>query len=74
VPLVLAGAGVAVVPDSFVPAARSQGAVIVALDQPLTRDIGLIHRDDPLSPAAAAFLELAVPGHARRTRPRVRRR
>ena len=74
VPLVLAGAGVAVVPDSFVSAARSQGAAIVALDRPLTRDIGLIHRDDPLSPAAAAFLELAVPGHARPGRPRVRRR
>ena len=34
----------------------------MALDQPLTRRIGLIHRDGPLSPAAAAFLTLAVPG------------
>ena len=62
VPLVLAGAGVAVVPDSFVASARSQGARVVALDRPLTRDIGLIHRDDPLSPAAAAFFALAVGG------------
>jgi len=45
-----------------VASARSQGARVVALDRPLTRDIGLIHRDDPLSPAAAAFFALAVGG------------
>jgi LysR family transcriptional regulator, carnitine catabolism transcriptional activator len=59
IPLVLAGAGVSVVPDSLVASARSQGAVIARLDRPLTRDVGLIHRDGPLSPAAAAFYALA---------------
>jgi LysR family transcriptional regulator, carnitine catabolism transcriptional activator len=61
IPLVLAGAGVAVVPDSLVASARGQGAVVMALDRPLTRDIGMIHRDGPLSPAARAFFDLAQP-------------
>ena len=59
IPLVLAGAGVSVVPDSLVASARGQGAVIASLDRPLTREIGLIHRDGPLSPAAQAFFTLA---------------
>ena len=71
IPLVLAGAGVTVVPDSLVAAARGQGAVVVALDRPLTRDIAIIHRDGPLSPAARAFFDLAEsthrPGHPARS-------
>ncbi len=59
IPLVLAGAGVAVVPDSLVASARRQGARVAVLDRPLTRDVGIIHRDGPLSPAAAAFFDLA---------------
>ncbi len=68
IPLVLAGAGVAVVPDSLVASARGQGAIVVALDRPLTRDIGIIHRDGPLSPAARAFFDLAGPQPPTRTR------
>ncbi len=60
IPLVLAGAGVAVVPDSLVPSALRQGATVRPLDPPLSRQIGLIHRDDPLSPGGAAFLALAL--------------
>jgi DNA-binding transcriptional LysR family regulator len=61
IPLVLAGAGVAVIPDSLVPSATRQGAMIRPLDRPLSRRVGLIHRRDPLSPAAAAFVALATP-------------
>ncbi len=76
VPLVLAGAGAALVPDILATAAREQGAMTLSLDDPISRRVGLIHRDGPLSPAAAACLALAVPGHggARRPRPRPRPR
>jgi LysR family transcriptional regulator, carnitine catabolism transcriptional activator len=76
VPLVLAGAGAALVPDTLAGGARDQGAVTVPLDRSVSRGVGLIHPDGPLSPAAAAFLALAVPGHggARRPRPRQRPR
>jgi DNA-binding transcriptional LysR family regulator len=56
--LVLAGAGAAVLPRPMAEVVAQQDAVIVPLDPPLWRDIGVIHRDAPLSPAARAFLEL----------------
>jgi len=59
VPLVLAGAGVAVVPRPMAAVAAQQGAVVAALRPALHRQLGLIHRDAPLSPAARAFIELA---------------
>jgi DNA-binding transcriptional LysR family regulator len=59
VPLVLAGAGVAVVPRPMATLARRDGAVVVPLRPPLWRQLGLIHRDAPLSPAARAFVALA---------------
>ena len=59
VPLVLAGAGAAVVPRPMATIARRDGAVVVPLRPPLWRQLGLIHRDAPLSPAAQAFIELA---------------
>jgi hypothetical protein len=37
----------------------AQGGVVVPLDPPIWRDIGVVHRDAPLSPAARAFLELS---------------
>ncbi len=76
VPLVLAGAGAALVPDSLARSARRRGATTVELARPLVRRIALIHRDGPLSPAAAAFLSLALPDHAAPVagRPRPRRR
>jgi LysR family carnitine catabolism transcriptional activator len=58
VPLVLAGAGAAVVPRPMATQARRDGAVVVPLSPPLWRQLGLIHRDAPLSPAAHAFVTL----------------
>jgi LysR family transcriptional regulator, carnitine catabolism transcriptional activator len=59
-PLVLAGAGAALLPRPMADVVAAQGGVVVPLDPPLWRDIGIVHRDAPLSPAARAFLELAV--------------
>jgi LysR family transcriptional regulator, carnitine catabolism transcriptional activator len=58
VPLVLAGAGAAVVPRPMATLARRDGAVVAPLEPPLWRRLGLIHRDAPLSPAAQAFVDL----------------
>ncbi len=58
-PLVLAGAGAAVLPRPMAEIVAGQGGVVVPLDPPLWRRIGVVHRDAPLSPAARAFLELA---------------
>ncbi|MEO8695567.1 MAG: LysR family transcriptional regulator [Acidimicrobiales bacterium] len=59
VPLVLAGAGAAVVPKPMALVARRQGAVVASLQPALWRELGLLHRDSTLSPAARAFIELA---------------
>ena len=76
VPLVLAGAGAAFVPDGLADSARRRGATLVQLDHPIVRHVGLIHLDGGLSPAAAAFLTLALPDRprARPRRPRSRHR
>jgi LysR family carnitine catabolism transcriptional activator len=58
-PLVLAGAGAALLPRPMAEAVAAQGGVVVPLDPPLWRRIGIVHRDAPLSPAARAFLDLA---------------
>lgn len=58
-PLVLAGAGMSFLPRPLAEEGARQGAAVARLRPPLTRDIGLIHRDGPLSPAAAAFAALA---------------
>ncbi len=59
VPLVLAGAGAAVVPAPMAEVARLQGAVIARLRPALWRELGLIHREATLSPAARAFIAIA---------------
>jgi DNA-binding transcriptional LysR family regulator len=59
VPLVLAGAGAAVLPRALAAAAAAQGAGVRPLAPALGREIGLVHRRAPLSPAAEAFLALA---------------
>jgi LysR family carnitine catabolism transcriptional activator len=59
-PLVLAGAGAAVLPRPMAEVVGAQGGVVVRLDPPLWREIGIVHRDAPLSPAARAFIELAI--------------
>jgi LysR family carnitine catabolism transcriptional activator len=56
VALVLAGAGASILPASLADSARASGAVTVALSPRLRRSVGLIWRDGPTSPAAAAFI------------------
>ena len=60
VPLVMAGAGAAVLPEPLARAAASLGAVVAPLSPPLSRTISLVRRSGPLSPAAAAFRQLAL--------------
>jgi LysR family transcriptional regulator, carnitine catabolism transcriptional activator len=59
-PLVLAGAGAALVPAPLAEEAASLGADVRNVDPPLTRAVTLAHRDAPLSPAAAAFVAMAT--------------
>jgi DNA-binding transcriptional LysR family regulator len=59
VPLVLAGAGAALLPSPQAEEARRRGAIIRRARPAITRTVGLIHRPGPLSAAARAFLALA---------------
>jgi LysR family carnitine catabolism transcriptional activator len=59
-PLVLNGAGAAILPRRLVEAAEHRGAHVRRLRPALTRPIGLAHRDGVLSPAARAFVDLVV--------------
>jgi len=61
IPLVLAGAGAALLPRVMAKPARLQGAAVVALEPRLWRDLGLVHRTSALSPAARAFIAIAAP-------------
>lgn len=61
VPLVLAGAGAALLPAPLADEAQRRGATIRSARPRITRAVGLIHRRAILSPAARAFLTLAVP-------------
>lgn len=69
VPLVLAGAGTALVPLGIAREARQRGARIARLRPPTSRRIGLLHRGGPVSPATAALIALART-HAWRPRTR----
>ena len=60
VPLVLAGAGVALLPEPMARRAATQGAYVVRLDPPVQREVVLVRRSTPLSPAAKEFRQLAV--------------
>ncbi len=59
-PLVLAGAGTCFLPGPLTRRAREQGAVVCALNPPLRRRVGVVHRRGPLSPGASAFVALAL--------------
>jgi LysR family transcriptional regulator, carnitine catabolism transcriptional activator len=59
-PLVLAGAGVALLPASLAAEAAARGAEVRDVDPPVVRTVTLGHRDAALSPAAAAFVALAT--------------
>jgi DNA-binding transcriptional LysR family regulator len=57
-PLVLSGAGTCFLPAPQARRAAELGAVVIGLDPPVRRRVGMIHRRAPLSPAAAAFIAL----------------
>jgi len=58
-PLVLAGAGSALLPRPLAEQARQRGAIVRELVPPLQRTVGLVYRKGTLSPAARAFVALA---------------
>jgi len=60
VPLVLAGAGAALLPAPLAAEARRRGATVRGARPKIMRTVGLIHREGPLSVAARAFLALAA--------------
>ena len=59
VPLVLAGAGAALLPRAMAELARRRGAVVASVHPALRRSIALVYRPGTLSPAAARFREIA---------------
>ncbi len=59
-PLVLAGAGAAVMPEALAALAAAHGAIPVALSPPLRRDLVVVRRPGSPTPAAAAFLAVAA--------------
>lgn len=60
VPLVLTGVGMAIVAASWRGVAEAAGLTVRELKTDEALDIEWIHRATPLTPAAAAFMELAV--------------
>jgi DNA-binding transcriptional LysR family regulator len=60
VPLVLAGAGAALLPAPLAREAGRRGALVRAARPRIVRRIGLVHRPGQLSPAARAFLALST--------------
>ena len=59
VPLVLAGAGAALLPRALGELAARRGAIVVPVVPGLRRSIALVYRPGTLSPAAARFRDLA---------------
>lgn len=57
-PLVLAGAGTAIVPHGIAEQARAAGAVVARTRPSLRRRVGLVRRSGPMSPVVAAFVGL----------------
>jgi LysR family transcriptional regulator, carnitine catabolism transcriptional activator len=57
--LVIAGAGAAILPRPVAQNAATRGVVVCDIRPRINRRIALIHRTDPLSPAARAFMEVA---------------
>ncbi len=60
VPLVLAGAGAALLPAPLAEEALRRGAITRRARPAITRKVGLVHRSAPLSAAAREFLALAT--------------
>jgi LysR family carnitine catabolism transcriptional activator len=59
-PLVVAGAGAALVPVAMALIAEGLGAVVARPTPPAIRDLVLVHRHGILAPAAERFVELSV--------------
>lgn len=59
VPLVLAGAGAALLPRHMALQAAERGARVRAIEPPVSREIAIVCRPGALSPPAAAFIEIA---------------
>jgi DNA-binding transcriptional LysR family regulator len=59
-PLVLAGAGAALLPESIARTAHRLDAVVCLPHPTIQRRVVLSHRSGPLTPAAAAFVRLAL--------------
>jgi DNA-binding transcriptional LysR family regulator len=59
-PLVVAGAGAALVPEAMAFIAEQLGAVVARPNPPAVRDLVLVHPHAPLSPAAGRFVELTT--------------
>lgn len=66
-PLVLAGAGTAVMPEALAALGAAQGAICVPFDPPLVRELAVVRRPGSLTPPAVAFLAVAAGVAARRT-------
>ena len=60
VPLVLAGAGAALLPRAMADTAALQDAVVLPFEPRLWREVVLVHRDATLSPAARAFVAMSI--------------
>ncbi|MFD4636278.1 LysR family transcriptional regulator [Lentzea sp. NPDC058436] len=58
-PLVLQGAGLAVLPAAWAPLARAAGARVAGVDHPARLHVALVVRPGRLTPAAQAFLATA---------------
>jgi DNA-binding transcriptional LysR family regulator len=56
--LVMAGAGAALLPEGIA-AGMLTGVVLRTTDPEIRRDVGVVYRADQLSPAGAAFLDVA---------------
>jgi len=73
-PLVLGGAGTSFLPRPTAEQLGEQGAVVARLVPALARTIGFLHRAQPLTPAARAFVELGrSTASGRSPRPGMRR-
>ncbi|MFD9701663.1 LysR family transcriptional regulator [Lentzea sp. NPDC059081] len=58
-PLVLGGVGMAVLAESWAPLARQAGALVLAVEPARHLHLALVSDPGPLTPAAAAFLDVA---------------
>jgi DNA-binding transcriptional LysR family regulator len=61
-PLVLAGAGAALLPAGAARLAEAAGALVAEVEPVVQRQLVVVHRSAPLTHAATAFLALAEPG------------